>query len=274
MTSGRKTKPPKSDKTPAAMPALNEWGIPDWRDPAAYGDVKRWTFDRWRWEFYRRRDDLRAYFDANAEQSYYYRVARAGQPGFPLEPPTPNEPGFTARGNMDTLKCFGYPGIPNPRIGDQPPEVISPHLFEGHADNWSGVAHPQGGMLGSMERLLSNSGVLLTEEQKRILKYDLPLVPVPLKDGQIAIIFDVNKPLKSQIDSALSYLQFEQSLFDGKLLQRRRHPAKWFGYLRTLDARDAGASWREIAAIHPSTAGTEQTARDIWQAANALRFNF
>lgn len=36
-----------------------EWGLPDWRDAASYGEVKEWTFMRWRWEFYRRRDDLR-----------------------------------------------------------------------------------------------------------------------------------------------------------------------------------------------------------------------
>jgi len=34
--------------SPAATTAT--WGIPDWRDAAAYGDTTRWDFNRWRWE--------------------------------------------------------------------------------------------------------------------------------------------------------------------------------------------------------------------------------
>jgi hypothetical protein len=39
--------------------SLNEWGIPDYRDLAGYGQVGDWTRDRWRWEFSRLREDLR-----------------------------------------------------------------------------------------------------------------------------------------------------------------------------------------------------------------------
>ena len=49
---------------------LNEWGIPNWRDAAAYGDVTDWTLDRWRWEFFRRRPDLRAFFDQWADDTH------------------------------------------------------------------------------------------------------------------------------------------------------------------------------------------------------------
>ena len=55
---------------------------------------------------------------------------------------------------------------------------------------------------------------------------------------------------------------------------RRRHPTKWLGYLHALDAREAGATWQEISALYPQTNQTEQTARDTWEAARALCFNF
>ena len=49
---------------------MNEWGIPDWRDAQAYGDTSKWTIYRWRWEFYRRRSDLRECFDAHPTLDY------------------------------------------------------------------------------------------------------------------------------------------------------------------------------------------------------------
>jgi len=58
----------KTDRTDKTPPATR--GTPDWRDAAAYGDVKRWTLGRWRWEFSRRRHDVRALFDERAEPQY------------------------------------------------------------------------------------------------------------------------------------------------------------------------------------------------------------
>jgi hypothetical protein len=95
-----------------------------------------------------------------------------------------------------------------------------------------------------------------------------------MQDGECALIFDLDKPLSVQLEAAKEYLRECQTERHGKFLQHRRHREKRIGYLQTLDAREVGATWAEIAELHPNTAQTEQTARDIWVAADALRFNF
>ncbi|MCC6000005.1 MAG: hypothetical protein JJU19_03970 [Pararhodobacter sp.] len=58
---------------------MNEWGIPDWRDKLAYGDVGAWSEMRWRWEFRRRLDEFRAECDAIIA---LYRQAEAALEAF------------------------------------------------------------------------------------------------------------------------------------------------------------------------------------------------
>jgi hypothetical protein len=237
---------------------MNQWGIPDWRDPSMYGNTDRWTFIRWRWEFYRRRDDLRADFEAEAEESYdlakeVHRQLRTGKTNggyLPVsEPLKPNEPGFTA--DVEDQYKYGYLSLPNPRISNQPENVIYPSIDSSGVNFWVGR--------GSKPSSFSHP------DSRNIHA---------IWGGQIAVIFDINKPIEDQLQQARKVLEREQIQVHGKKITRRRNPKKWLGYLRTLDAREAGASWAEISLIHPHTAQTEQTARDIWQAANALRFNF
>lgn len=242
-----------TDLTPLATSATsatrnaNEWGIPDWRDPAAYGDVKRWGFMRWRWEFYRRRDDLRAAFDSRAHETYEFCLKLHENPlygaGRTLRP---DEPGFTAQGYVDD--AFGYAGIPNPRISEQPSGAI-----------FSSMDYPND------TRMIMGKGARYPGK---------PEHEIGIGDGEMAVIFDLDKPIGPQLKQLKNELTVRQIFRHGAALQKRRHPVKWLGYLRTLDARDDGASWAEIAALHSNTAQTEQTARDIWDAADALRFNF
>jgi hypothetical protein len=256
MSEAKTDKTDRTPRTPDEVHTKNEWGIPDWRDAQAYGDVKQWTFNRWRWEFYRRRDDLRAFFDRWADESFS-RNLRCN------EGKTPSEPGFLAFGSGneegDAVRLFDYGGVPNPRIGNQPAIFIMPvdqfiHKFRFYNPVKS---HPRG--LSIMEAL--------GKKQPKI--YELRL-----QDHEYAIKFDLNKPLRSQVDEALELMKAAQIKLHGKPLQRKHHTAKWLGYLRTLDARAANATWSDISSLHPKTAQTEQTARDIWRAADGLRINF
>jgi hypothetical protein len=173
---------------------MNEWGLPDWRDAAAYGDVKRWTFNRWRWEFYRRRDDLRACFDARAEETYRHHQQYAGRPGFPVAHLRPDEPGFRSEQDEDALYRFGYLGLPNPRISEQPEWAIEPRERDGT------VWFTKGSNLGVGKRtiadLLRFAGVELTNEQEALLRHALAWQAVPLDGAKIAVTFDLDKPLK------------------------------------------------------------------------------
>ena len=251
-----------------------EWGLPDWRDPAAYGDVKRWGFDRWRWEFYRRREDLRAYFDARAEETYQHWKQYAGEPGFPAAHLQPHEPGFCATVDVEARKRFGYSGIPNPRIGEQPSDLIRPYDHGGVGNYITGDQAGYKGFRGTIGEILEQAGVALNEEQAFILNRVLGCFPAPIEQHEIVLTFDLDRALEPQVAHAREMLHGHQSYRHGKSLQIRRHPGKWLGYLRTLDARETGASWSDITALHPSTAQTEQTARDIWVQARALCFNF
>lgn len=238
---------------------MNEWGIPDWRDPQAYGDTSNWSVMRWRWEFYRRRDDLRAYFDANTERTFQAHCkARDALPDgsnatFPDGTKgrilRPDEPGFTADCDWQTAQYFGYGGIPNPRISDQPDRVT-----------FAVLDYP-----GCNTFLHLGKGKAWPAE---------PELEVPVCEGQAAVIFDLSKPLGPQMDGAMQWLQWAQSNVQGEVKPRRKRSSNWLGYLRALDAKSAGASWADIASIFPRTAGTPQTGRDKWKQADALRNNF
>jgi hypothetical protein len=267
--------PVANPANPAHPRAAAMWGLPDWRDPAAYGEVKRWGFDRWRWEFYRRRDDLRAYFEAKVEYFFRDMPRYAGIPGLAEMPTRPEElPFWTVAVDIEARARFGYSPLPNPRIGAQPADLIRPIEHDGVSGYLEGGWTGHMGFRGTFGDLLAVLKVALTEEQAFILSHALGCLPVPLAPHETALTFDLNRPLEPQLAHARDMLRRAQSDLHGRPLQKRRHPGKWLGYLRTLDAREDGASWADIAALHPNTAQTEQTARDVWEQARALCFNF
>lgn len=234
----------------------NEWGLPDWRDAGAYGEVSTWSLNRWRWEFFRRRKDLRAFFDRWAEITHQERF----QCNHGLKP---HDAGFLAYGSDQARRKaaikFDYIGIPNPRIGPQPNAVIIPR---------SRLLR-RARMINGANRKSSIRGVIEVVQNRSDSRFQLWL-----EDHEAAIKFDLNLPLTSQIEDAKDLLRSEQRKLHGKLLQKRQHIQKWLGYLRTLDAREAEASWSKIASLHPSTAQTEQSGRDIWEQARCLCFKF
>lgn len=256
MTDAKTDRTDRIPRAPDATHSENEWGVPDWRDALAYGDVKQWTFNRWRWEFYRRRDDLRAFFDRWADESFNNNLPCN-------EGKLPSEPGFMAFGSGNeegaAVRVFDYGGVPNPRIGDQPAICIMPsNQFINRFRFYNPV-----------KRRPVGRGIMAALGKKHPQIYELRL-----HENEYAIKFDLNKPLRSQVDEALQMMKAAQIELHGKPLQRKHHTEKWLGYLRTLDARAANATWSEISSIHPRTAQTEQTARDVWRAADDLRFNF
>jgi hypothetical protein len=302
----RKKKHHKVGTNDGANLETNKWGIPDWRNPKGYGDVKHWSFNRWRWEFFRRREDLRDYFEAVAQDSYLALKQQLHECRY-----QPHQAGFTALVVDDAVRAFGYSGLPNPKIGEQPPEVIQP-VADYH--KWTGVVdcgrQPIGEVLriGLVEdtrqklveaMLLSGIGNIpiqfgaasqpdLAEMRDATLSQLENCRLIALQDGQVALTFEIDKPLAEQLEMAKKTLSDLQTQKHGKPLQKRRRPQKWLGYLRVLDAREAGAYWSQIATVFfeqglidrrkdPSGGYREpapQAARDLWNAANALRYNF
>lgn len=211
------------------------WGLPDWRDASSYGDVESWRRNRWRWEFLRRREDLRVEFLEKAPKAYKDSLSRLER--MPTAFPdgrvlTPDEAGFF----VGTWKIHqSHEKLPNPKISDQPYYAIS----------WSDWP----------------------EVWTRYYKVEPP-------EDKVRFDFDISKPIEPQLKMARAIMQEEQVERYGKPVQRRSRPEKFLTYLRVLDARECGASWSETAKILIATAGTEQTARDTWEQARALCFNF
>lgn len=249
------------------------WGLPDWRDASAYGDVSSWSLDRWRWEFYRRREDLREYFDARAETTFHYWQKFVGQPGFPHAHLRPDQPGFCVIVDQDARKRFGYSRLPNPRIGEQSAYAIWPYESDSSVDYAVGSDGSIKDYRGTLGELLDALDIPLTDEHRERIGFALSSTLTHLDPMQVAVTFDLDRPLEPQLCTARNVLTAEYEI-RGKRRQKRRHSTKWLSYLRTLDARVDNASWREIAEIDSTTAQTEQTGRDRWEAANALRFNF
>ena len=278
---------------------MNDWGIPDWTDEKAYQiEPDAWSVARWLWEFHRRHHDIRAYFDEWAQLSHAKQVDLCRQQRASLadpvreawyganyrellfpEPPEIDQPGFLAfKPNGDSP--FGYMrGIPNPRIGNQPENVLmwDPDLSEISVNPYKAIS-------ASNAKYLKEKLWPLIEHwtcrDRNDLEDFLAGQPLEMEVDDVAVIFDLNRPVGPQLQTAKMNLEALQlSRFDKVEKPKRHHLHKWPIYLRVLDARDAGASWSQIAEILPEdpkgkTVKTPQSARDIYKAADTLRNSF
>jgi len=226
---------------------MNDWGLPDWRDPIAYGNKKKWKLVRWRWEFIRRKPEYRsealAFFgilEARDEAKKAFQNSKTPESRKRFSEISDRQ----AHAFSAFWRRWAYCQVFDPRIADYPDDDLK-LLHHDRFNIMDGSPSSEAGQSSISPRI-----------------------------GQTAIIFDLDRPLQKQMKDAMAELKYRQKTRHGKLIQQRQQPKKWLGYLRTLDAREAGAVWAEIATLHPATAQTAQAARDIWEAADALRFNF
>src|SRR5690606_35429018 len=92
-------------------------------------------------------------------------------------------------------------------------------------------------------------------------------------ENLILFNFDLSRPLTPQLDLAAHYLTDLQREKFGKVATRRPRRSNWPEFLRAIDARDAGATYREMRDVFwpdrsPRKDGrelkTEQNARDVY----------
>lgn len=215
---------------------MNEWDVPNWRDASGYVSQPTWGIKRWRWEFLRRRSDLRDEFDARCESVYAETMERfrTDPTHFANPPSRPHERGFHIYTRLIAPRCRFLQPLPNPRIGDQP---------------YFAIAWTDGRSTGNFF-------------SKRP------------PEGFFRIDFDLEKPLDAQLKAAKELLLDHQVRHAGKNIQIRHHPEKWPSYLRVLDARASGASWAMVVeALPPSVSASVDTARSMHKQAEALCFN-
>jgi hypothetical protein len=147
-----------------------EWGIPDWQIEETYGLVQEWNLKRWQWEFYRRRDVVRKYFDARAEDQYkqnqeFFELCPEAFQGRP--PAKPTESGFQVGVAHEDRNDIGYTMLPNPRIAAQPDLAIFP--CSGAARVRAFEPPRAGSTLGELFEL---ANVELTARQRLLLAHD------------------------------------------------------------------------------------------------------
>ena len=231
---------------------MSDWGIPEWPNPHAYGDTTLWTKARWRWEFTRRRGDLRQDFSIYAEQfARYEEKLPARFRGIALQP---HQRGFVLY-VPESIDRYGLPVVPNPAISDQPAFAISFRPTYGQMAVGNGKRCIDGGQMQQIE----------------------------LPEGMCAISFQLSAPIRPQLKAAASQLANLQRKKFGKLVQRRARPEKRLGYLRVLDARESGASLLDIyksgvlgKALRSNINSEDgpQMAEQVWGAARKLMFNW
>lgn len=70
---------------------------------------------------------------------------------------------------------------------------------------------------------------------------------IPHKEGRLVFVFDVTRPIESQVTEAKRQAIAYQTRHEGKTLQTRGHEGKLAGYLRAYDSRKAGICVAEAA---------------------------
>jgi hypothetical protein len=254
-----------------------EWGLPNWEDPSSYGDVTKWDYNRWRWEFYRRRDDVRRHFDeaVNDPSSVREFTGPARDKHQSEGIACPNTPGFMVQ-TAESAKLFGYFGIPNPRISEQPKDAITP------ITDWRPIDSigPREAQDQKVEVLLAAAGVELTDYQRWFLELTLlDRYAAFIQENELALKFDLDAPINTQLAAAKDLLAAKQIERHGSKISTRQHTTKWFVYLRLLDAKPDGLEddntppyLSELEKIIEGKERNPQSVRDSLAQARALRF--
>jgi hypothetical protein len=192
------------------MDAWN-WGVPDWRDAAAY-EIAR-SPRQWRWEFLRRRSDYRE------DWLKHYEPGRREALGIFGDKPLPE-------GVASWEEHYsGHASYPDSawKYGIAP--LIDPSRACCEFELWQCFQNERPYFLHFASR-----------ERFREMK----------DTGRAVIVIDLNKPLGPQLRDAKAGLRRAQVELRGSVLDLRRHEDKWPLYLRALDARDAGETLESI----------------------------
>ena len=205
--------------------------MPDWRKQEDYSFTEGLSNYRWAWEFLRRNPDYKKDWE-QALRLYLKFCADHGK---------------QAAGER---LCYGEQVEPSDHrfsIGDS---RLRPEMLE----KWGtvGFVNPE---QDNPERLcfkpkarypFSHRGPTVEAEAEGV---DLRL---RLEAYQVAIVYDVRFPLEDQVKNSRLHLRQHLSYFTkalgGKVFPRpHRMPVEWRRYLRLLDGREAGATYKQLA---------------------------
>ena len=98
------------------LKSLDQWGIPDWKDPSTYPDIEKTPKTVWKWEFLRRREDYRDDWLTYAPLTYQQKLGENKTKKKNQGPKclvTPEDPNFLAE-MPDSQEKYKLALLPNP----------------------------------------------------------------------------------------------------------------------------------------------------------------
>ena len=237
------------------------WGVPDWRDETAYPSLDDLDETHWRWEFLRRRDDVRSDWEAYANDTLEENLSKSKKAGealsgeriWPVDAPK-------FRANVpNCLHKYCLDGLPNPSLASPSGLKFQPSSFGLFVTSSDEETVPES-FLEDCE---------LEEVENERLAYQFPdesYKSAPSSSG-VEWNFDLGKPLHPQFENAKEYIDAHLQRLG--IRQKRERPTQLdlTMLLRVLDARQDDQTLkiigREILGIG------EGTSHDTNVAANA-----
>lgn len=205
------------------------WSVPDWRDASAYPNPVALSDTLWRWEFLRRLKEYRKDWTAHFQGTYQHLRSTSKSKKNIL---TPDHPQFVARG--DYLLAHAQPGTDQEREALQSIHALSKYDLNG------GLPNPAIRVPFMLSFAQEFGGMYIgrgDEEEVRIEK------------DHVLYQFDLTRPIRPQVKKATQDLLHEQLWRRERKEDRRVHRHLWPRYLRALDARDCGATYKDIGTM-------------------------
>ena len=216
-------------------PDGRDWGIPDWRNQDAYPHHDQLSQEEWRWEFLRRR------------------------PGYRRDYLWPDSKFRSFSKGLYFELAYGLPDPADPRIS-----AVDADRYNTLWNDDLLTIVPQDSTTSAFFRFLDDDDRYVTalcHETSRLVRPD---------SASSSLFLRVD--LRRSVPTQLARLKEIASVYQesSSVKQVRRRPLLWPVYLRVLDAREAGASYNEIAGSFLRN-DSDQRARDTIDAAIKLR---
>lgn len=226
------------------MTATWRWGVPDWRDESAYPSPNDLLLHQWEWEFLRRREDYRetwihhAHRKLKEHQKFADYVISTGNKKYPR------------LNTLDEMERFS--------LGPESEERFGTHFI---VDPCRRSPPP-----GTFSRRGGDS----------LPWYEHDAHVAENEAGMASVEFDLNKPLRDQVERAQTMLlNLQEEHIGGIIPSRRLRADKWPEYLRVIDARDDGQPLEVIAQVCLKHKRIEaKAAFQVWEQARQVMFNF
>ena len=248
-----------------------QWGIPDWRSVEAYGDTRSWIDHRWRWEFVRRRDDYRRDYESALNG------LSEGAAGLVSIDPSDTE----------SIKWWGGAhALPFPHRAAR--KYGLGQFYDPKVSQWPerfGPANPR--RLRTDLKLGIDLDLLDKDAELDFMATPTGWTRIGTDVHLAPLVFDLRRPLASQLKEAAEVLKSCQQAFLARLVgngtptkmprPEKNHRENWLRYLRLLDGHAAGASLSEMSQVILSSGPTladQRTAGNVLAQAKAQQFRF